>query len=92
LKRQYEKWHKDGLEIIGINLDSDVDVLRTICKKQELSWPQVLAPTEAQAREIWQQAAGLESLPRILLIDREGKLRADTPANLEAEIDRLMRK
>jgi RNA polymerase sigma factor (sigma-70 family) len=90
LKGMYEKWHKDGLEIVGVNLDQDVDLLRTICKKQGLSWPQVLAPTEPQAREIWQQAAGIEALPCILLIDREGKLRANTPDDLELEIGKLM--
>lgn len=91
LKRMYEKSHGDGLEIIGVNLDNDLAILQRICKTQGMTWPQVQAPTEAQARETWRQALGLESVPRILLIDRNGKLRADTPADLEGEIARLLR-
>lgn len=90
LKRLYEKSHGDGLEIIGISLDNDLAKVEQICKAQGMTWPQVQAPTESQARETWRQTIGLESIPRILLIDRNGKLRADTPANLEEEIVKLL--
>ncbi len=92
LKRIHEKWHKDGLEIVGINLDQDVSVVRAICEKKKTDWPQVMAPTDERARTIWHEASGISTLPRVFLIDREGNLRADTTVDLEAEVAKLMKK
>ena len=91
LKRMYEKWHKNGLEIVGVSLEMDADLVRKICKAKGLDWPQVLAPTDAKAHEMWKEAAGIESVPRVFLLDREGKLRADNPSNLEEEIAKLLK-
>ena len=72
LNELYKKWHKDGLEVIGVNLDHDPALVRRICKTKEITWPQVMVPSEAAALETWRQCIGLESIPRIFVIDREG--------------------
>jgi hypothetical protein len=90
LKRCYERWHKDGLEVVGVSLDRDANTVRKVCTANGLSWPQVLAPADETARALWQAAAGIESIPRILLIDPQGRLRADTPGKLEEEIAKLL--
>jgi thiol-disulfide isomerase/thioredoxin len=34
LKALYEKWHQQGLEIVGVSLDRDVDAVQRICKSR----------------------------------------------------------
>jgi RNA polymerase sigma factor (sigma-70 family) len=90
LKRCYEKGHKDGLEIIGVCLD-DAETARKVSKSHGMTWPQVMAPPATnEAGELWRTAMGLQGIPRVLVIDREGILRADNPAKVEEEIARLL--
>jgi thiol-disulfide isomerase/thioredoxin len=56
LKRLHERWHKDGLEIVGVCLDQDADKVRRITKANAIPWPQVLAPTDAKSAKLWHQA------------------------------------
>jgi thiol-disulfide isomerase/thioredoxin len=90
LKQMYTRWHKDGLEIIGVSFDQDPENVRRASKEHRMSWPQVLVPTEGKARQLWQEAAGIESIPRVLVIDRAGVLRFDKPDKLEEVVARLL--
>jgi hypothetical protein len=57
--------------------------------EHQLPWPNVLAPVDARRRQLWLDASGTESLPRLLLIDRNGVVRGDlTPETLAAEVQR----
>jgi hypothetical protein len=90
LKRCHERWHRDGLEIVGISLDEDEDSFRRVVKSEGLIWTQVLVPTEQQTRQLWADASGITGIPRVLVVDREGVLRFDTAGNLEENIARLI--
>ncbi|MEX2121807.1 MAG: thioredoxin-like domain-containing protein [Pirellulales bacterium] len=90
LKRCHEKWHRDGLEIIGISLDEDLDSVRRVVKTEGLTWSQVIVPTEKETRQLWADASGITGIPRVLVIDREGVLRFDTAGNLEENIAHLI--
>jgi RNA polymerase sigma factor (sigma-70 family) len=91
LKALFEKHQKDGFEIIGVNLDQDPEKAENAIQAQGLTWPQVHVPSDEKTREVWYGAAELRSVPRLLLIDREGRLRADCgPDQLEAEISKLL--
>jgi hypothetical protein len=62
-----------------------------VAAEQALPWPNVLAPAADDQRSHWFEATGTRSLPRLLLIDREGVLRADvSPNQLDAEIEKLV--
>ncbi len=91
LKSLYEKHHKDALEIIGVSLDADAATVQKACQAHGLTWPQVLVPVDETARKIWYQATGLRSIPRLLVLDRDGILRADGgPKQLEEEVRKLL--
>ncbi|HEV3261599.1 MAG TPA: sigma-70 family RNA polymerase sigma factor [Gemmataceae bacterium] len=98
LKALYEKHRQDGLEIIGVSLDRDAATVRKVCKQQGLTWPQVLVPGGERTRELWSEAAGMEPVPRVFLMDRAGILRAawgpdqveQDVGKLEEEIDKLL--
>jgi RNA polymerase sigma factor (sigma-70 family) len=91
LRSLYEKRHREGFEILGVSFDLDAAKVKRVCKEQGLTWPQVLVPADEKRRALWRDAADLAIIPRLLLIDREGILRADCgPDQLEEEIARLL--
>lgn len=91
LKELYRKRHKDGFEIIGLNLDSTVAAAKRAIGKQALPWPNVAGPEDKSHRDLWAEATGTFAIPRLLLLDRNGILRGDTlPDQLEAEVEKLM--
>jgi RNA polymerase sigma factor (sigma-70 family) len=92
LKELYEKHHGDGLEIIGLNFDHDPAHARRSIATLGLPWAEVFVPTDEPTRELWETAAGIESLPRLLLLDRSGVLRYDGgPAEIEEQIAKSLR-
>ena len=87
IKAVYEKYHNNGFEIIGISHDLDEAALRGFIEENPLPWRQIfdgkrLAGPLAQRYSI-------RSLPRMFLLDRDGKVisvtvRKDTLENLVA--------
>jgi beta-lactamase regulating signal transducer with metallopeptidase domain/peroxiredoxin len=91
LKQTYQKLNRRGFEIVGLNHDQTLEEAKRTIAKQELPWPNVLAPTGQL--ELWFAATGTGPLPRLLLLDRNGILRADiSPDSLDAEIEKLVNK
>jgi hypothetical protein len=86
----HKNWHKFGLEIIGINLDGKLETGQKVCQSLGPTYPQVWVPSEAKTRELWEKASGITAVPRLLLIDREGVLRADGHDKLEEQIAKLL--
>src|SRR5262249_43359581 len=54
-------------------------------------WATVRVPRELADRELWELASEIFALPRVLVLDRRGVLRSDTPRDLEATIKALLR-
>ena len=91
LKDTYQKLNSRGFEIIGLNHDYSLKDARRAIADQKLPWANVLAPSDEDHRKLWSEATGTGSLPRLLLIDRDGILRAETsPHHLDAELEKLM--
>jgi RNA polymerase sigma factor (sigma-70 family) len=90
LKGLYERSHEDGLEVIGISFDRDAAKLRKAIDKYGLPWPQVIVPPDRETQRLWQEVSGIDSVPRVFLIDRQGVLRGDGSQNLKEEIDKLL--
>ena len=90
LKSIYRKWHPQGLEIVGISFDMQAETVRKICKSKGLTWPQIQVPDDEKVRALWQEASGISAIPRVLLIDQQGILQADTTDRLEERIAKLL--
>lgn len=89
----YKKWHKEGLEIVGINFDPKAETGKKRCETLGLTFPQVWVPADDKTRTLWQEASGIGSVPHLLLIDRDGILRADGHVeDLEITIAALLKK
>jgi thiol-disulfide isomerase/thioredoxin len=87
LKELYDQHHGNGFEVIGLSLDADDAARDKAIEENGMSWKQAVVPKENDAQQLWCKAMGLRAIPRLLLIDREGILRADCDSSqLEAEL------
>ena len=76
---------------MGVNFDFDLRAARRAIEAQGLDWPQVMAPTDRELHRLWSQAIGVTDIPRLLLVAREGILRADVkPDELALALENLM--
>ena len=78
-----------GLVIVGINFDHSLAKAKEAIETHGQTWPQVYAPDAAKGdKELWRDCAGIEGLPRFLVVDRKGVLRVDAHPN---KLDALVR-
>jgi peroxiredoxin len=85
VKKVYEKWHAKGLEVLGVSFDEDVKSAETAYERLEIHWPLVVVPSDTEVRVLWRRAARISSIPRYLLIDRQGILRSHLYGSEEIE-------
>jgi uncharacterized protein (TIGR03067 family) len=85
VRQLYDRWHKEGLEVISVSLDNDAEAVKKTCQRLNLSWPQVLVTADQKQRELWQEASGIGPIPRLLVIDRQGVLRLDLGGKVDEE-------
>lgn len=90
LKTNFKRYYPRGFEIIGINLDYDLDFLREFLGQNGITWPQISNGLgwEMPLVDVYRVSA----LPKNFLLDREGvirykDLRGD---NLRAKIYELL--
>ena len=71
LKEAYDKYHAQGLEIVGVSLDRDRAALQSFVKSRKLAWPQIFDDKGAMAK-----IYGVRAIPFALLVGRDGKIAA----------------
>jgi cytochrome c biogenesis protein CcmG/thiol:disulfide interchange protein DsbE len=73
---QFVSWKKEygagGLQVIGISMDDDPTVVRTLSKKMRLNYP--IAMGDEELGELY---GGILGLPVTYLIDKDGFIRAE---------------
>ncbi len=90
VKEAYEKYHDKGFEIIGISFDGpDKDKMLKFVKDQGMPWPQY------HDGKTWKNdfgvKFGINSIPRMWLFDKEGKLSdPDGRTDLAAKVAKLL--
>lgn len=73
LKKTHETYKDKGLVIIGVNFDDDPAKAQTAIEEGNLAWHHVHAGQAARGiDDLWERATGISTLPRLILIDREG--------------------
>lgn len=71
-KELYTRYHDKGLQIIGISLDDDPEVVAKFVNDKAIPWPvAVLAP---KGRELLGSVVGVSAIPEYFVLDREGNL------------------
>ncbi|HEV3418350.1 MAG TPA: TlpA disulfide reductase family protein [Pirellulales bacterium] len=76
VKRNYEKFHSRGFEVVGVSLDTDADALREFLAKEQIQWPVLMGNDETGAG--WDSPLavyyGVTSVPTAILIDQNGQV------------------
>ncbi len=85
VKTRYEKYHAQGLEVIGVCLDQDMTVANQVLNELQLPWTTI---TNSKLAEKF----GIAMVPYLLLADREGKVVAlfVAPSALDAKLPDLL--
>lgn len=90
VRRLYRTYHRRGLEVVGVSLDTDADVWRRAVRSLRLPWPQLCDMRGWQSRAVARY--GLNRIPDNLLLGPDGRIVAnDIPADsLERVVSRLL--
>lgn len=71
-QKAYEKYGHEGLEIIGINLDTDRDAVEKVIKDRGIPWPQYSDGKEWDNKFV--RLYGITTIPTMWLVGKDGKL------------------
>jgi thiol-disulfide isomerase/thioredoxin/DNA-binding beta-propeller fold protein YncE len=77
MKALYAKYHKRGVEFIGVSLDlpreqGGLDRLKAFVQDNGITWPQYYQGNFWQSK--FSTSWGINSIPRVFVVDQEGKL------------------
>ncbi|HKD38007.1 MAG TPA: TlpA disulfide reductase family protein [Pirellulales bacterium] len=76
VKRNYERFHARGFEVVGVSLDTDADDLQAFLAKEQIRWPVLMGNEKTGAG--WETPLaiyyGIQSVPTAILVDRQGKV------------------
>jgi thiol-disulfide isomerase/thioredoxin len=78
LKELHQQLRDRGFEVVGVNFDRDMGKAKEAVDSLGIEWPQVHVASDAEIRDLWHGASTIRSLPRLLLIDRKGRLHWDS--------------
>jgi thiol-disulfide isomerase/thioredoxin len=90
LKEIHSRHADDGLQIIGINYDQTTQAMQAVNEKLEIDWSTVYVPSDETTRDLWHASNGIMSLPRILVVDNKGVLRANFENLDEQRLENLV--
>jgi peroxiredoxin len=75
VKEVYKTYHDKGLEIVSVSLDRDETTLSEFVQKQQMNWTQIYNGALPAGQDLATQY-GVESIPHMILIGRNGKITA----------------
>ena len=84
VKKVYEEFHDQGLEIVGISLDSSESKFRTFVAKSEMNWVHVMEGDGWKTRLATKY--GISSIPRLFVLDRNGVCIAENARGRNVEV------
>ncbi len=90
----YEDYKDQGLEIVGVSIDGDVDALEQAVSDNKIPWT-VLFEASRKVRATFLQKFGIQGIPTFVVIGKDGKV-AGMPvgsmAELEAQVEEALKK
>ena len=90
VKAAYDRFHKDGFEIIGISADVERADLERVVRERNLPWPQLFEARDGPTPTL--RRYGIQHFPTMWLVDRQGIIRDVTGAvALEDKVAKLIR-
>lgn len=71
MKEMYQELHRQGLEVVGITLDEEQEVVERFQEKMQLPWPLVMSGDDDDATR---NRYRVVTIPSLFLIDRKGEI------------------
>ncbi len=89
VKAAYERFNKQGFEVIGVSADETRADLERVVKAKDMPWPQLFEGRTGAAPNL--RRYGVQHFPTMWLVDRQGIIRDVTGAvALEDKVARLV--
>ncbi|KAF0180826.1 MAG: redoxin [Limisphaerales bacterium] len=90
VRAAYERYNKEGFEIVGISFDADRQRLEDVVKRENLRWPQYFDGGGQEAAP--GKTFGIRHWPSMWLLDRNGVIRfISAGAGLDRKITALLK-
>jgi thiol-disulfide isomerase/thioredoxin len=93
LKEAYEKYHAQGFEVVGVDLDGQLSDLSDFLDKEKLPWVNVVGEEkEGQMQFPLAEKYGINGIPTTFLVGRDGKIVSQTlgAQDLSKQIEKLL--
>ncbi len=91
VKKIYDRFHKDGFEVVGVSLDREPEPLINFVKRHEIPWPQIFF--DDPAKRYWSsplaQRYDITGIPKVYLVGRDGNV-VPHGDNLEADVEKVL--
>ena len=89
IQKLYERYHDEGLQIVGISLDDNPQVVTKFLAEHRVPWP-VAVPSKRE-QEALTAVTGVSAIPEYFVLDREGNLSSQSArGQLEKIIPELL--
>ncbi|MGA2853470.1 MAG: TlpA disulfide reductase family protein [Verrucomicrobiota bacterium] len=89
VKKLYDQFHTNGLDVVGINFDDDTNRARQFISEEGLAWPQYFGGRGLDNK--FGREYSINAIPAVWLADRKGILRdIHGTTDLEAKVAKLM--
>ncbi|MFM8471164.1 MAG: TlpA family protein disulfide reductase [Limisphaerales bacterium] len=90
VRAAYERYNKEGLEIVGISFDAEKQRLEDVVKRENIRWPQYFDGGGREAAP--GKTFGIRHWPSMWLLDRNGVVRfISAGAGLDRKISELLK-
>jgi thiol-disulfide isomerase/thioredoxin len=76
VRESFDKYHKQGFDVVGISLDTDRDQLVAFLEEQEIPWTNLFEP-QKDGEDVPQPTVaryGITGIPTAILVGRDGKV------------------
>lgn len=92
IQAAYTKFNKDGFEILGVNMDSDLSNLPAYLKQHGVTWQSLREAPKEDGMQPGDFEYGIVSVPTMFLVNKQGIVEGGiTTANLDFAVDALLK-
>jgi thiol-disulfide isomerase/thioredoxin len=95
LMKLHERFHKQGLEVVGVSLDQDVDKLGAFVEENKLPWINLVGEREGDEMKFpLAEKYEIDAIPSMFLVGKDGKVLARdlSEKELEKKLEELLGK
>ena len=76
VKKNYEKYHDKGFEVVGVSLDQDAKPLKQFIEKENITWPILFSQNKKD--QFWNNPLavhyGVNGIPCVILMNQKGEV------------------